>query len=256
MSPAAGRAPAAVSRRALRLAHRGDWRVAPENTLGAMLAALANPNCDGLEFDVRGSRDGVPVLLHDGTLARVQGIDVAVDALSAAELARHGIPTLADVLGVAGPGPFLDVELKGEPVPAVVGVLEAARGSATAPGLARAVVSSFEPDTLAWLGGRRPAWARWLNAVGLAPATIALAVDLGCTGISADWHEIDARSAGRVRAAGLELGAWTVRRRPTVGRLEALGLAAVCVEAAALDGQGSEGAARSAPGVRWASSPG
>lgn len=236
MSPAAGRAPAAVSRRALRLAHRGDWRAAPENTLEAMLAALAIPGCDGLEFDIRGSRDGVPVLLHDATLARVQGIDVAVDALSAAELARHGIPTLADVLGVAGPGPFLDVELKGEPVPAVVGVLEAARGSAVAPGLARAVVSSFEPDTLAWLGEERPGWARWLNAVDLAPATIALAVELGCLGISADWRAIDARSAGLVRAAGLELAAWTVRRRSTAARLDELGVAAICVEAAALDG--------------------
>ena len=41
------------ARRTLRLAHRGDWRRAPENTLAAFLAALAVPGCDGLEFDVR-----------------------------------------------------------------------------------------------------------------------------------------------------------------------------------------------------------
>ena len=58
---------------ALRLAHRGDWRRAPENTIAAFLAALDVPGCDGLEFDVRAAADGVPVVIHDDTLARVQG---------------------------------------------------------------------------------------------------------------------------------------------------------------------------------------
>ena len=50
------------------------------------LAAMAKPSCDGLEFDVRQSRDGVPVLIHDATLQRVQGRPEAVADLSAAEL--------------------------------------------------------------------------------------------------------------------------------------------------------------------------
>ena len=29
------------------------------------------PGCDGVEFDVRASTDGVPILLHDETLERV-----------------------------------------------------------------------------------------------------------------------------------------------------------------------------------------
>ncbi len=48
-APASGRVP-------LRLAHRGDHRRYPENTLAAFRAALALPGCDGLEFDVRGAR--------------------------------------------------------------------------------------------------------------------------------------------------------------------------------------------------------
>ena len=44
-----------------RTASRRSWR------------RVAVPGCDGLEFDVRRSRDGVPVLLHDETLERVQG---------------------------------------------------------------------------------------------------------------------------------------------------------------------------------------
>ncbi len=217
---------------ALRLAHRGDWRAGPENTLAAFRAALANPRCDGLEFDVRGSRDGVPVLLHDASLARVQGRPDSVDDLDAATLAEWGVPTLADVLEVAGPEPFLDVELKGRPVPAVIPVLEAARG----PRLARAVVSSFEADTLAWVGRERPAWPRWLNAGDLAPSTIDQAVQLGCRGIAAEWPAITPGAMRRAGQAGLEVAGWTVRRRPTAARLDRLGVAAICVEAAALDG--------------------
>ena len=43
-------------------------------------------------------------------------------------------------------------------------------------------------------------------------------------------------SIAQARAAGLEVAAWTVRRRSTFDRLSRLGVIAVCVEAAALDG--------------------
>jgi glycerophosphoryl diester phosphodiesterase len=216
----------------LRLAHRGDWRAAPENSLGAMTAALALPRCDGLEFDVRGSRDGVPVLLHDATLERVQGVAADVTSLTAEELAGHGIPTLAAVLGAVGMGPFLDVELKGTPVPAVVGVLEAARGRR----LERAVVSSFEPDALAWVARERADWPRWGNTIDLAPATLSLARSLGCVGVSVEWSAIDPSGIARAEAAGLSVAAWTVRDLATYRRLEALGVVAICAEGEALDG--------------------
>jgi len=217
---------------ALRLAHRGDWRVAAENSLAAMLAALANPACDGLEFDVRGSREGIPILLHDETLTRVQGRRERPGELSVRELDAAGIPTLETVLVAAGPRPFLDVELKGEPILGVIAVLEAARGAS----LDRAVVSSFEAGTLAWLGSLRPAWPRWLNAEDLGSGTVALARDLGCRGVSVEWRAINEHALARARAAGLEVAAWTVRRRATAARLERLGVVALCVEAAALDG--------------------
>jgi glycerophosphoryl diester phosphodiesterase len=197
-----------------------------------MRAALANPACDGLEFDVRGSREGTPVLLHDETLERVQGRPERPAELSLEELAGAGIPTLGEVLAIAGPRPFLDVELKGEPVPAVIPVLEAARG----PELARTVISSFETETLEWLAGLRPGWPRWLNAMDLGPATVAAASRLGCRGVSVEWPSIDAAAMTRARSAGLEVAAWTVRRRATAARLERLGVVALCVEGAALDG--------------------
>ena len=216
----------------MRLAHRGDWRSAPENTVDAMRAALANPRCDGVEFDVRASREGIPIVLHDVTLDRDQSRPGRAADLSIDELAAAGVPTLADVLALAGKRSFLDVELKGEPSPAVVPVLEAARG----PTLSRTVVSSFDADSLAWLAGERPAWPRWLNAMDMSAATLRLGTALGCRGVSVQWRAIDAGAMARATAAGLEVAAWTVRRRSTAARLDRLGVVAICVVAAALDG--------------------
>ncbi len=221
--------------RTLRLAHRGDWRRSPENTLPALRAALAIPGCDGLEFDVRTSADGIPVVIHDETLMRVQGRPERVDALTSAALDDLGVPSLADVLAAIPRRAFLDIELKGLHDRAVVEVLAAGRGA----DLGRAVISSFEAETLERIGGLAPAWPRWLNAGDLVPHTIALATELGCRGISVAWRAVDAGSLARARAADLEVAAWTVRRRPTYARLARLGVVAICAEAAALDGDPS-----------------
>lgn len=218
----------------LRLAHRGDWRGAPENTLAAFAAALALPACDGLEFDVRVAADGVPVICHDATLERLQGRPERVDALGSKALGELGIPTLADTLATAGRRAFLDIELKVEAGSAVVEVLAAGRG----PALGNAVVSSFEPAALEGVARRAPTWPRWLNSKTLDGPTISTALTLGCRGVAVEWRALDGDSVGRARAAGLEVAAWTVRRRSTFDRLVELGVVAVCVEAAALDGQG------------------
>jgi glycerophosphoryl diester phosphodiesterase len=216
----------------LRLAHRGDWRRAPENSIAAIEAALRVPGCDGVEFDVRVSSDGVPVLVHDETLERVFGLATRVDVITAAALEDVGVPSLADTLALVPHRRAVNVDLKGLHDRVVVEVLAAGRG----PGLVNGVVSSFLPDTLERIAGLAPAWPRWLNAWDLAPGTIATAVELECRAVSVDFHVIDGRSVAAVRAAGLDVAGWTVRRRATYGRLERLGVIAACVEAAALDG--------------------
>jgi glycerophosphoryl diester phosphodiesterase len=217
---------------ARRLAHRGDWRRAPENSLAAFRAALAVPACDGLEFDVRVAADGVPVVCHDATLARVQGRPERVDELRSDVLGDLGVPTLADVLLLAGRRAFLDVELKDDPGPAAVEVLAAGRG----PELHNAVVSSFDRRALAGVAHRAPAWPRWLNASVLDAGIVADALALGCRGVSIDWRALDAAALELARAAGLEVAAWTVRRRTTFDRLSRLGVVAICAEGSALDG--------------------
>lgn len=206
-----------------------------------MEAAIRVPGCDGLEFDVRSSMDGVPVLLHDETLARVQRIPAKCVTLTAAELAEHGVPTLSQVLAAVGCDPFLDIELK-EPVQAAIDVLELERGRIDddgRPELRDAVVSAFQTETLRWLADQRPTWTRWLNAYDLSPATVALAAELGCAAISAEWHSIDGAGVARAADAGLAVGAFTVRGADDYRALEALGLAAICVESEALDGGGA-----------------
>jgi glycerophosphoryl diester phosphodiesterase len=218
--------------RTLRLAHRGDWRHGPENSLAAFAAALAIPACDGVEFDVHVAADGVPVVCHDETLARVHGRPERVDAMRSDALVDLGVPTLEDVLRAVGRRPFLDVELKVDAGAAGVEILAAGRG----PELHNAVISSFDHRALEGVAHRAPMWPRWLNATDLDEATLAHAVALGCRGVSVEWRAIDAAAVARAGAAGLEVAAWTVRRRPTFDRLAALGVVAVCVEGSALDG--------------------
>lgn len=60
-------------REPLIIGHRGASAVAPENSIAAFEAAIA-AGADGIEFDVRLSRDGVPVIIHDDTLQRTHGL--------------------------------------------------------------------------------------------------------------------------------------------------------------------------------------
>jgi glycerophosphoryl diester phosphodiesterase len=214
----------------LRLAHRGDFRAAPENSLAAFAAALRIPGCDGVELDVRLARDGTPVILHDDSLRRVQRREGHLRDLDLATLEDAGVPTLAAALAVLD-GAWLDVELKGDDhADATAAVLRAARGDAPPD----AVLSSFDGPSLAAMADRLPGWDRWLNALDLNPGTLSLAVGLGCRAVAVLWGAITPASVARARAAGLEVAAWTVRRRPTWDRLERLGVVACCVEGAAL----------------------
>jgi len=69
------------------IGHRGASAVAPENTMAAFREAIA-VGADGIEFDVRLSRDAVPVVIHDGTLRRTGGVDQRVADLSWQELSK------------------------------------------------------------------------------------------------------------------------------------------------------------------------
>ena len=67
------------------IGHRGASAVAPENTMAAFREAIA-VGSDGIEFDVRLTRDGVPVVIHDHSLQRTAGLPQRIADLSWEEL--------------------------------------------------------------------------------------------------------------------------------------------------------------------------
>ncbi|MFI9113091.1 glycerophosphodiester phosphodiesterase [Streptomyces venezuelae] len=86
------------------VAHRGDPYRVRENTLRSIASAVER-GADAVEVDVRLTKDGVPVLLHDDTLKRLWGHDRPLAALTyeqAGELTYGGIPTLREALLTAG----------------------------------------------------------------------------------------------------------------------------------------------------------
>ncbi|MEO7361448.1 MAG: glycerophosphodiester phosphodiesterase family protein, partial [Gemmatimonadaceae bacterium] len=67
------------------IGHRGNRAHAPENTVESLKQALAL-GVDAVEFDVRVSRDGVLVVMHDPTLERTTNASGPVSALTVAAL--------------------------------------------------------------------------------------------------------------------------------------------------------------------------
>lgn len=67
------------------IAHRGASAFAPENTFAAFQKAI-DAGADGIEFDVRLSKDSIPVVVHDPTLKRLAKSERRVADLTAEEL--------------------------------------------------------------------------------------------------------------------------------------------------------------------------
>ena len=64
---------ATLPRPVLNIAHRGGAALAPENTLAAARRAWES-GADLWEFDVRLTKDGTPILMHDATLRRTTDV--------------------------------------------------------------------------------------------------------------------------------------------------------------------------------------
>jgi glycerophosphoryl diester phosphodiesterase len=101
------------------IGHRGASGEAPENTIAAFDHALAQ-GAEALEFDVRLSADGVPVVFHDPTLDRTTSASGPLRAHTATELAALDAGARFTPDGGAT-FPFRD---RGVAVPTLAAVLE------------------------------------------------------------------------------------------------------------------------------------
>jgi glycerophosphoryl diester phosphodiesterase len=220
------------------IAHRGNSAHAPENTFEAYDQAIAL-GADALEFDIRLTRDGVPVVIHDPTLDRTTNgrgpvVDRTLDELRALDagarfVSRDGshpyrgqgfvIPTLEEMVVRYPRIPFL-IEVKvPEAVAATRRVLEhaGAIGRSMVDSTVHAAVAPFRGGKLA-TGASLDDVVRLLMAslVGRPPRTLpyeALCIPRWYNGIPVPVPLL-ARAA---RRAGRVTHVWTINR-PSVAR--------------------------------------
>ncbi|MDN5842407.1 MAG: glycerophosphodiester phosphodiesterase [Alcaligenaceae bacterium] len=208
------------------IAHRGAGRHAPENTLAAIrLGALHGFTM--MEFDVKLSRDEVPILLHDDTIDRTSNGSGAASQLSLKDLADRDfgawhsaayagepIATLYAVAcyGLAN-GLHANIEIKpGAGQDAHTGRLVAGRASelwrhAGLPPL----LSSFSEIALDAARAAAPDLPRALLIDGAVPNDWRARLDtLACQGIHIDQRHAHPDLIADILAAGRTLAVWTV----------------------------------------------
>ena len=221
------------------IGHRGASECHPENTLAAFQAAWAC-GADGVELDIRLSRDGEVVVMHDASLLRTAGLAAMVSDRTWAELAGldagrwkgdafagEKIPCLRDVLAVAPSGSELFVELK-EGAP-----LLDALASMDLPECVRLL--TFDLGLACQLRENFPTISVWLNVILDSPEQTELVIEdaerSGLSGINVRWP-------GRGHAAWLEpfsevdlpLYLWGSIPRADLELLSSLGVEGVMVD--------------------------
>lgn len=208
------------------IAHRGAGRHAPENTLAAIRLG-ASHGFTMMEFDVKLSRDEVPILLHDDTVDRTSDGTGPASQFSFKELAEldfgawhsaawagEPIATLNAVarFGLAN-GLHANIEIKPcAGLEAHTGRLVAARaatlwrGSGVPP-----LLSSFSETALDAARTAAPQLPRALLIDGEVPGDWRARLDaLGCQGIHIDQRHALPELIADILAADRTLAVWTV----------------------------------------------
>ena len=211
------------------IAHRGASAEQPENTLASFRRALAL-EVDGIELDVRVTRDGVPVVFHDAALRRLTGASGRLAGKTWAELrllrvrSREPIPRLTDVLHLTRGLTVVQIELKSGPVAPIIRAIKAARAADWV------ILASFDQRLVREARKLAPAIPRMLISDGrVAPALLVRRLAAcGATGLSVNQRAV--RSAAWVRhfqMRGYAIWSWTVNDPPLARRLAGWGVDAL-----------------------------
>jgi glycerophosphoryl diester phosphodiesterase len=220
------------------IGHRGAMAYAPENTAASFREAKAR-GCAWVEFDVRLTRDGVPVLIHDDALNRTTNGKGRVAALDAGlwfgpEFAGERILTLARAVALLGELDLgANIELKPvrkhqtEMAKAVAAVLAPRWPEHLPPPL----LSSFDRKVLAALAALEVPWPRGYLAKALPRRWRSEARRLGCRSIHCAHQRLKPAQARAVKAAGFVLTAYTVNDPARAATLFDWGVDAVFADA-------------------------
>jgi glycerophosphoryl diester phosphodiesterase len=171
--------------------HRGASAHAPENTLAAFRRAIE----DGaalLECDVHLSADGQVVVMHDETIDRTAAPDSPLRSDELLELTT--VPL------------FIEVKVA-EAAAAVAALLQELPAGSPA---AASTVISFEAEALAEIRRSAPATPVSYLVGSIDQGALAVAAELGASGIGPAVDALSLGAARAVREAGLRLNPWTV----------------------------------------------
>lgn len=219
------------------IAHRGNSSVCHENTMAAFERAVAD-GADGIEFDVRLTRDRQWVVHHDADVV-MGDRHVPLQSLTLAEVTtlrigpnRDVIPRLDDFLFWAREqsiGLIFDIKDR-DGIPELIATVE--RAGASNP----ALYSSFHRMVLKELESLRPDWPRGL-IIGDPRSGLARRFLLGSilrwssrhrlTSLHIEEHWVVPSSLDKMRKAGFRLAVWTVDDPIRIAMLAAFGLDAV-----------------------------
>jgi glycerophosphoryl diester phosphodiesterase len=228
------------------IAHRGESMHAPEQTLAAYGRAV-ELGAEMIEADVRRTRDGHLVLLHDATVDRTTDGRGPVAELSfvevrrldaggwfAAAFAGEQVPALDELFELAGDARIsLCLEVKGESLEVRRELAhEVARAIAERGRLELDVLASFDHAALAdaarAVPGLRCAPDR-LPERG--PSTgselVAQAHAIGAPIVQHHHEDLTAAAVAETQRAGVEVWAWPTNTRAEIERVLALDVAGV-----------------------------
>ncbi len=206
------------------IGHRGAAALAPENTMPSFVKAY-ECGATAIEFDVRLTKDGVPVILHDEDLKRVAGVEARVADLSLEELRKFKVfgeapvPTLEEVLSFASGKLAVDVELKVEGAERkVVSLLEKY-------GLKeRALITSFLPQALSRIKSVEPGLRVGLLVDEWSDDHFETAREVGACALLPRYTNVTPDVVEKVKEEGYALIVWTVNEPSEAARLLEMGV--------------------------------
>ncbi|MDQ3746884.1 MAG: glycerophosphodiester phosphodiesterase [Acidobacteriota bacterium] len=239
------------------IGHRGASGHAPENTIASFDMAFED-GADGIEFDVRLARDGVPVVFHDASLERIAYLERRVEEFDSTVLVKFYVgewfnasrptharesfvfermPTLAQVFERYG-AHNLYVEMKCEEPARRAELASAVVGLVREHGLSeRVVVKSFEHDSLVEVKRLAPeirtaalfsrSWPRPLVPTG---RIIGEATACGADEVSLHRSLLRRGTVEAARQRGFAVVVWTVNSSILLRRAVSLGLRAVITD--------------------------
>lgn len=210
-------------REPLIIGHRGASAVAPENSMAAFEAAI-EAGADGVEFDVRLSRDGVPVIIHDDTLQRTHALRRRVVDLTAEELRIVNVPSLRDLFELMlGNDLILCLEIKGSSAELAERCCELVREFSFEE---RVIVECFDLTVLEKIRTLKTA-ALFEPRIYTDRNLIDRALEVGASVLALHHRLAKPTLIEKAKLAGLRVVVWTVDDPVWVARAQSLGIEAL-----------------------------